>query len=447
LATININQWLDGCKFTKLHWVLFLLSVVIIAFDGYSLTTYGPTVPLLMREWKLSPTQAGIIGSYALLGAAFGAIGFGTIADKLGRKTTIIICTILFAAATGLTGLATNPTVFGTWRFVAGLGLGGAMPNVVAVMTEYSPMRLRAFMVAAIFSGFQIGGVCGSLFSIALFPVWGWRSVYIIGFLPLLMVPLCLKYFPDSPYFYFDKNRTAQLRSVLAKVRPELTIENGATFEANRTGKASVAALFQDNRGLTTVAIWVVVFMDFYMIFGLGIWLPKLMMNAGYALSAGLWFSGAYFAGAFFGILIAGRCADRFGAKPVLFTCFSAAFVVITLLAFHPSTALIVVLVAIAGGATSGGQAVTIAYAAVYYPPAMRATGQGFAFGMGRFGAVFGPALAGILMSMKLSLLASFLGVSIPGLLACLALMFTQDKYAFSAIAAKSPAAQVTAAK
>jgi len=226
-----------------------------------------------------------------------------------------------------------------------------------------------------------------------------------------------------------------------------LTIEQGATFEAKRTGKASVAALFQDHRGLTTVAIWVVVFMDFYMIFGLGIWLPKLMMNAGYALSAGLWFSGAYFAGAFLGILLAGRCADRFGAKPVLFTCFTAAFVVITLLAFHPSTALIVVLVAIAGGATSGGQAVTIAYAAVYYPPAMRATGQGFAFGMGRFGAVFGPALAGILMSMKLSLLASFLGVSIPGLLACVALMFTQDRYAFSAIAAKSPAAQAAAAK
>jgi len=116
--------------------------------------------------------------------------------------------------------MATNPSVFGAWRFVAGLGLGGAMPNVVAVMTECSPMRLRAFMVAAIFSGFQIGGVCGSLFSIALFPIWGWRSVYMVGLLPLLIVPVCLKYFPDSPYFYFAKNRTAQLRTVLAKVRP-----------------------------------------------------------------------------------------------------------------------------------------------------------------------------------------------------------------------------------
>jgi AAHS family benzoate transporter-like MFS transporter len=447
VATININKWIDGCKFTKLHWVLFILSVVIIAFDGYSLTTYGPTVPLLMRAWKLTPAQAGIIGSYALLGAAFGAMGFGTIADKLGRKTTVIICTVLFAAATGLTGLATNPAMFGTWRFVAGLGLGGAMPNVVAVMTEYSPIRLRAFMVAAIFSGFQIGGVCGSLFSIALFPIWGWRSVYIIGFLPLLMVPLCLKYFPDSPYFYFARNRIPQLRKVLAQVRPELTIEDGATFTANRTGKASVAALFQDRRGLSTVAIWTVIFMDFYIIFGLGIWLPKLMMNAGYALSAGLWFSGAFFTGAFLGILIAGKSADRFGVKPVLFTCFFAAFIVITLLAFHPGTALIVILVAIAGGTSSGGMAVTIAYSAVYYPPAMRATGQGFAFGMGRFGAVFGPAIAGILMSMKLSLLASFLGVSIPGLLACLALMFAQDKYAFSAIGSKPPAVQATVAE
>jgi MFS transporter, AAHS family, benzoate transport protein len=447
VATINIDQWMDDCKFTKLHWALFLLSTVIIAFDGYSLTTYGPTVPLLMREWKLNAAQAGIIGSYALLGAAFGAIAFGTIADKLGRKATIIICTVLFAAATGLTGLASNATIFGFWRFVAGLGLGGAMPNVVALITEYSPIRLRAFMVAAIFSGFQIGGVCGSLFSIALFPIWGWRSVYLVGFLPLLIVPLCLKYLADSPYFYFAKNRTQRLRAVLEKVRPEAAIAESATFEVNRSGKASVAALFQDKRGLTTVAIWVVVFMDFYMIFGLGIWLPKLMMNAGYALNAGLWFSGAYFGGALLGILIAGRCADRFGAKPVLFTCFSAAFLAITLLGFHPNTTLIVILVAIAGGATSGGQAVTIAYAAVYYPPNMRATGQGFAFGMGRFGAVFGPAIAGVLLSLEPSLLASFLGVSIPGLLACVALLFTQDRYAFSAIASKAPTVQAAAAQ
>jgi len=243
------------------------------------------------------------------------------------------------------------------------------MPNVVAVMKEYFPIRLRAFMVAAIFSGVQIGGVCGSLFSIALLPIRGWRSVYLIGFLPLLIVPVCLKHFPDSHYYCFAKNRTQELRSVLAKVRPELTLEEGATFEARLVGNSSVASLIQDSRGVTTVAIRVVVFMDFYMIFGLGIWLPKLMMNAGYALSAGRWFSGAYFAGAFLGILIAGRCADRLGAKPVLYTCFSAAIVVITLLAFHPGTALIGVLVAIAGGATSGGQAVTIAYAAVYIHP------------------------------------------------------------------------------
>ena len=252
-------------------------------------------------------------------------------------------------------------------------------------------MRLRAFMVAAIFSRFQIGGVCGSLFSIALLPIRGRRSGYLIGFLPLLIVPVCLKFPPDSPYCYFAKNRTQELRSVLAKVRPELTLEEGATLEARLVGRSSVASLIQDSHGVTTVAVRVVVFMDFYMMFGLGIWLPKLMMNAGCAFNAGLWFSGAYFAGAFPGILIAGRYADRLGAKPVMYTCFSAAFVVVTLLAFHSGTALIVVLFAITGGATSGGQAVTIAYAEVYYPPAMRATGQGFAFGMGRFGGVFGP--------------------------------------------------------
>jgi AAHS family benzoate transporter-like MFS transporter len=302
-------------------------------------------------------------------------------------------------------------------------------------------------MIAAIFSGFQAGGVCGSLLSLTLFPIWGWRSVYLIGLAPLLFVPLVMKYYPDSPYFYFERKRTADLRRVLKEVRPELALADDATFTASHTGKASAAALFQEHRGPSTVAFWAVTFMNFYIAFGLGIWLPKLMMNAGYALNSSLLFSSTYYIGAFIGILVGGRCADRVGAKPVMFTSYATAFLMITLLAFRPGTALIVLLVFVAGGCMSASQGVTMAYAALFYPPAIRATGQGFIFGIGRFGAVFGPAIAGFIISLKLSLVVSFLGVSVAALLALIAVACIQDRYGFVVLAGVRGAARKAAAR
>ncbi len=156
---ININNIVDEAKFRPFHWGVLIWCLLIIIFDGYDLVIYGVALPLLMQEWGLSAVQAGLLASTALFGMMFGAMSFGTLSDKLGRKKTIMICVAIFSGFTFCGAFASTPVEFGILRFLAGLGIGGVMPNVVALMTEYSPKRSRSTLVALMFSGYAIGGM------------------------------------------------------------------------------------------------------------------------------------------------------------------------------------------------------------------------------------------------------------------------------------------------
>ena len=140
---LDINEVIDNAKFNKFHWSVVWLCALLLIFDGYDLFIYGVILPVLMTEWSLTPVQAGALGSYALFGMMFGALVFGPMADKIGRKKGVLICFVLFTVATFLNGFASNVTEFGIYRFIAGLGCGGLMPNAVALMNEYAPRRSR----------------------------------------------------------------------------------------------------------------------------------------------------------------------------------------------------------------------------------------------------------------------------------------------------------------
>lgn len=136
MQKIDANHIIDEAKFNPFHWMVLFWCALIIIFDGYDLVIYGVVLPVLMKEWNLSPLEAGALGSYALFGMMAGALIFGPLSDKIGRKKAITICVVLFSGFTVLNGFATNPTEFGICRFIAGLGIGGVMPNVVALMSE-----------------------------------------------------------------------------------------------------------------------------------------------------------------------------------------------------------------------------------------------------------------------------------------------------------------------
>ena len=138
-VTTNAEQMVEKAKFNKFHRMLLFWGALLMLFDGYDLVVYGAVVPTLMAEWGISAVQAGMYGSYALFGMMFGALIFGTLADKIGRKKIIMICVFIFSLFMLLAALAPTPEIFGLFRFITGLGLGGMMPNVIGLISEYSP--------------------------------------------------------------------------------------------------------------------------------------------------------------------------------------------------------------------------------------------------------------------------------------------------------------------
>jgi len=198
---VNINELIDKASFTSFHWKVLIWCLLIIIFDGYDLVIYGVALPLLMQQWSLTAVEAGLLASAALFGMMFGAMIFGTLSDKLGRKKTILICVTLFSGFTFIGAFAKGPTEFAILRFIAGLGIGGVMPNVVALMTEYAPKKIRSTLVAIMFSGYAIGGMTSALLGAWLVKDMGWQIMFLIAGIPLLLLPLIWKFLPESLTF------------------------------------------------------------------------------------------------------------------------------------------------------------------------------------------------------------------------------------------------------
>ena len=227
---VNINTVVDEAKFTPFHWSVLIWCLLIIIFDGYDLVIYGVALPLLMQEWGLSAVQAGLLASTALFGMMFGAMSFGTLSDKLGRKKTIMICVAIFSGFTFLGAFASNPIEFGILRFLAGLGIGGVMPNVVALMTEYAPKRIRSTLVAVMFSGYAIGGMTSALLGAWLVTDYGWKIMFYIAIIPFLALPILWKFLPESLMFLTKKGETEKVREIVQKIAPEQAIQPETTF-------------------------------------------------------------------------------------------------------------------------------------------------------------------------------------------------------------------------
>lgn len=429
--TLNINTVVDEAKFTPFHWSVLIWCLLIIIFDGYDLVIYGVALPLLMQEWGLSAVQAGLLASTALFGMMFGAMSFGTLSDKLGRKKTIMICVAIFSGFTFLGAFASSPVEFGILRFLAGLGIGGVMPNVVALMTEYAPKRIRSTLVAVMFSGYAIGGMASALLGAWLVADHGWKIMFFIAGIPFLALPIIWKFLPESLMFLTKKGETAQVTQIVQKISPEQKLNAETRFVLNDViagDEAPLRALFQQGRMFSTLMFWVAFFMCLLMVYALGSWLPKLMIQAGYSLGASMLFLFALNIGGMVGAIGGGALADRFHLKPVLSIMFTVGALALILLGFNSPQAVLYTLIALAGAATIGSQILLYTFVAQFYPTAVRSTGMGWASGIGRIGAIVGPILTGALLTLQLPHQMNFMVIAIPGIIAALAIFMVNLK-------------------
>ena len=421
---IDVHELSDKARFNRFHAGVLLWCALIIICDGYDLAVAGIALPSIMKDMGVTAQNAGFMVSSALFGMMFGAIFLGTIADRIGRRKAIAICIALFSVFTAAAGFTHDPYTFSAMRFLAGLGIGGVMPNVVAQMTEYSPKKIRATMVTLMFSGYAVGGMLAALLGKGLLETYGWSSVFLAAGLPVLLIPVILKMLPESMPFLIRENRLDELKQIVARMEPSYRPDAGDRFALpaqDRAEGAPIGKLFQDGRGFSTVMFWIAFFMCLFMVYALSSWLTKLMASAGYSLGSALTFVLVLNFGAVIGAVGGGWLADRFNIKYVLMGMYALAAVSITLLGFKVPTELLFLLVGLAGASTIGTQIVTYAYAGQFYPMAIRSTGIGWASGVGRSGAILAPIAIGTLVGMALPLEHNFMAIAIPAAIAVIA--------------------------
>ena len=427
MSRILVEEVIDKAKISPFHWRILFWCTLIIIFDGYDLVIYGVVLPILMQQWQLDPVRA--LGSTALFGMMIGAMLLGTLSDRFGRKKMIVLCIVLFSGFTALNGFAQTPLQFGVMRFIAGLGIGGVMPNVVALMSEYSPRRIRSTLVAVMFSGYAIGGMLSAVLGIWIVPQFGWQVMFYLAVIPLLLLPLIWTQLPDSVAFLVRQGKIAEARKVLAALTGKPLPDDAelAVHQPQKT-EQSLAALFSNNRALSTLMFFQAFFMCLLMVYGLGSWLPKLMTMAGYGFGSSLMFLLFLNIGGIIGAIGGGWLSDRFHPRPVLMLFFTLAAVSLALLGFKSHVAVLYFLVTVAGATTIGSQILLYAYVAQFYPTAIRSTALGWSSGVGRIGAILGPVLGGALLAMQLSHQMNFLAFVVPGALAVIAIMLTAGR-------------------
>ncbi|ETV13630.1 MFS transporter [Pseudomonas aeruginosa] len=378
---------IDAARFNRTHWLILGWGCFIMLFDGYDMVIYGSVVPRLMQEWQLSPVQAGTLGSCALFGMLFGGTLLAPLADRFGRRRLVIATTLLASLAAFLTGHARDPLELGAGRFFTGLALGALVPSAINLISEFAPAGRRSTLVTVMSAFYSVGAVLSALLAIAMIPAWGWQSVFYVAVLPVLAVPLMLRWLPESAAFLELKGRRAELDALLRKVDPDYRPgAERANAVAAEAPSGRVAQLFEGRQAVGTLLLWVAFAMCMLMSYGLNTWLPKLMAGGGYALGSSLAFLVTLNVGATLGALFGGWLADRLGAT------------------------------------TIGTLAVIHAYAAQFYPAWVRSTGVGWAAGVGRLGAIAGPMLGGSLLALELPFQQNFLAFAAPGVIGALAI-------------------------
>jgi MFS transporter, AAHS family, benzoate transport protein len=433
MNTFNIGQTIDNSRFRFFHLSIIFWCFFIILMDGYDVVIYGSVVPSLMDEWSISSVTVGAIGSYTAAGTALGAVIFGLMADKIGRKKVILVCIVMFSLFTLLSAFATGPLVFTVFRVIAGLGLGGVMPNVIALSTEYAPKKIRAAMVSFVFCGYSIGAIAAALLSKSILPVMGWKPIFWIAGLPLLLIPFLARNIPESVNFLLAKGKEEELRKILNKVDPELNLGSKTKFERNvaKEKGSPLVNLFEKKRALSTIMFWISCFCCFVLIYALNTWLPKLMLQAGYSLSSSLIFVAIMNVGAILGTLVFGRLTDKWGFKKVMIPLYMLGAIALSCIGLTKSSLLAFLLIGIIGAASVGVQNISNAFVSQYYPPSMRSTGIGAAMAFGRIGGIFAPTFVGVLLTMNLPAEMNFTAIAMAAVLGGIAVFFVKEKHAY----------------
>jgi AAHS family 4-hydroxybenzoate transporter-like MFS transporter len=404
---VDVAQFIDAQPVGGFQIRLLLTCAAVLFLDGFDTQAIGFVAPALAREWDVSKGALGPVFSAGLFGLMIGALLFGPLADRIGRKKIIVFSTLAFGIGTLVTAFVQDIDTLLAIRFLTGLGLGGAMPNAIAMTSEFNPRRRRATMVMIMFCGFSVGAALGGFLAAALIPLFGWRSVFVVGGLaPLALVPVLARRLPESVRFLALTGRAQErVAELLWSISPRAVFAPATQFvvhEPELTG-IPVLHLFRDGRTLVTLLLWVVFFMSLLDLYFLSNWLPTVLNDLGATVSEAAMIGSMLQVGGVVGTFALGSIIDRFSFRALALVYFIAVFAVGAIGQLGHSAIFVSMAIFAAGFCIVGGQIAANALAAGFYPTAVRATGVGWALGIGRVGSIVGPLVGGALLIAKWS--------------------------------------------
>lgn len=427
----TLSTFLNSSQSGRFHRLLLGICTFIIIFSGYELSVFGSIVPVVIREWSISPTEVGFIGSSAMFGMMFGAIVLSFLADKYGVKKLLIVSIFIFNFFIVMASFTDSGFMFGFCRFMAGVGSGGATPIVISLLTEYSPKVNKAKMVAIAICGNQIGGMLAPFVAMQVMPTFGWQPVLWFSVIPLVLIPLFVKYIPESARFLARRNEVEKLKAVLVKIdgNYEQTLDNvGRTLRnedvTNKSEvKISYSNLFSKKYFIGTVLITLIYVCGLLTINGVNIWLPQVMSQNGYALGSSLTFSIVLNLGTLIGTIAWAVTVDKVGFKVLMPVIYLAGSLSLFCMGIKTNLIILYLCVGLIGFFAFAAHSLMNSFASQYYPGEIRTTGVGFANATGRIGGMLGPIIGGMLLTANVTITAWFLAFAIPGIIAALSMV------------------------
>lgn len=403
---LNVSEVIDRQPMGRFQLQVIVLCCVVAVLDGFDTQCIGFLAPSMAVTLGIPVKAFGPVFAAGLFGYLIAALATGPVADRWGRKWPVVLATLTFAIFALLTARTTSLHNLLILRFLTGLGLGGAMPNIVALASEYAPRRLLAVVVASLFLGMPLGALLGSLISTVVIPVWGWQSVfYVGGVLPLVLSAVLVRSLPESVRFLTVRRSNLQSVSrIMGRISPDWrNAPDGPLVAVDpKPRHMPVQALFTEGRAPGTILLWIPYFLNLLMLYFIVSWLPSLLWQAGMPVSAGVTAISLFSVGGIAGSIAEGRLINRWGAGAILAIEFAGCTLLIGSLALAPVTlAFTLAVTLVLGFCSQGAQAGLNVLAASFYPTAIRSTGAGWALGVGRVGSIIGPLLGGLMVSRQ----------------------------------------------
>jgi len=398
---VNVTALIDDRPMGGLQWLVFVLCALAALLDGADSQSIGVAGPLIAAQFGMTMGSFTPAFSAGLLGATIGALTFGGLGDRFGRKRMLILAVLLLSTFTLLTAAAQTFPELLVIRFLGGLGLGGATPCFITLCAEYAPRRRRAMLASVLWAAYPLGASLGGLVNATVIPALGWPAVfYIGGGLPLLVALVMVFLLPESLGYLVA--RDAASPSAMAIVRRlDSTLVGQAirlVADAETVVGAGLRTLLTQGRATSTVLLWLIMFMAFGTTTVIVLLSPTLFKSSGLSLSTAALLVGLNNFVGIAGMASAGRLVERFGAL-VLVPAFGLGAATLAVMgAVASSAALSAICMALLGVTVLLGASGGIALAATSYPTAIRSTGIGWAMGMGRFGQVCSPLLVGLML-------------------------------------------------